>query len=110
MIFDNGTYEYIIDDTEKEVGTYILAGDSVLMTPVAYKTLIRTPEGGGFVEDVEFVGESEPKSFVVDADNRTIGELKHKEFVSPAAKEWYMDVTRDEFLKAKASVKSILKK
>lgn len=108
MLFDNGTYAWDTGYDETIMGTYRLAGNSVVLTPVMYKQLIRAPYGGEYVEDVGYMEDSDSESFVIDVSSHEIGGMKRKEF-DPTG-EGGSDVTREQFFKVKASVKSALQK
>ena len=109
LLFDNGTYEHRIDYImmNSELGTYRLAGNSVVLTPVISKGLMRTYDEhtvtySGMIEVSDYIENPEPQSFVINVNNRTIGDMKRKGFGET--------ITREEFFEAKASVKSALKK
>lgn len=109
MFFDNGTYLWRTGEFgEILIGTYRLAGNSVVLTPFVYKELIRVPiPGGGYTEDVGFVDESEPTTFVIDTEEGTIEGMNRMEFASPGD-DYGNYLTYEQFLKEKASVKAAL--
>ena len=103
MLFDNGTYEFVDDmGMNFTLGTFRIVGNSIVMTPVMYKSLIRKPYGGGFVEEIDYEDEPESSSYDIDVQRYTIEGMMRKEFDS--------FMTREEFFKLKASVKTVLKK
>ena len=111
LLFDNGTYEYRDIYNYFEYGTYRLDGNSIILTPFMYKQLVRIPiPGGGYTDDSGYLEEPESLSFVIDTDSGKIGEMKRKEFVSSADAYGHCNMTREQFFKAKESVKVLLKK
>ena len=108
LLFDNGTYEYRTEDDYFEYGTYRLDGNSIILTPSRYKQLVRVP--GGYTDDSGYLEEPESLSFVIDTDSSKIGEMKRKEFVNPTDAYGHCNLTREQFFKAKESVKVLLKK
>ena len=109
--FNNGTYQWANEDrTEFEIGTYRLAGNLVVLTPVMYKGLIRIPvPGGGYTEDIGFVDDCEPTTFVIDIEEGTIDYMSRLGFVSPGD-EYACYMTYEQFLEEKAAVKALLGK
>ena len=108
LLFDNGTYEYRTEDNYFEYGTYRLDGNTIILTPSMYKQLVRVP--GGYTDDSGYLEDPESLSFVIDTDSSTIGEMKRKEFVDPADAYGHCNLSREQFFKAKESVKVLLKK
>ena len=111
LLFDNGTYEYRTQHDYFEYGTYRLGGNSIILTPSMNMQLVRIPiPGGGFTEDREYIEDPESLSFVIDTNSGKIGEMKRKEFVGPEDAYGHCNLTREQFFKAKESVKVLLKK
>lgn len=111
LLFDNGTYEYRTQHDYFEYGTYRLDGNSIILTPIMNMQLVRIPiPGGGFTEDRGYIEDPESLSFVVDTNSGKIGEMKRKEFVGPEDAYGHCNLTREQFFKAKESVKVLLKK
>jgi hypothetical protein len=108
MFFDNGTYKLSTMEDGIEIGTYRLAANAVVVTPVKY---------WGYDDVVYYEEELEPRSYVIDFEECTVGVMEYVDYLDPAEKAeneceytTCCDLTRGEFLKEKESVKAALKK
>ena len=118
LFFDNGTYEYRSDKYDVEIGTYRLAGDTILLIPYMYEGRYHRPNIGDGDHVVlnrnQLAGFCFPEKFVIDVKNQTIDGMERSEFVAPPTPDVeYWDgcmVTREEFFEEKEFVKSALKR
>lgn len=118
MFFDNGTYEYRTDKWDTLIGTYRLAGNSIVLTPYRYEGRDHREEIGDGDHVVlysdQLAGYWDPEALVIDVKNQTIGGMERSEFTDPPTPDdEYWDgcmVTREEFFGEKASVKAALGK
>ena len=123
LLFDNGTYMIEImhmeEGNEVEIGTYRLAGNSVILSPFMYEYKVESHNSEyGYVSAFVYEEDLYPKSLEIDYENETIGDLEFVEYLDPELRlidecdEYFAcsDLTREEFLKKKEFVKEALKR
>ena len=108
MFFDNGTYKSIIRGQDVEIGTYKLAADSVVLTPYKYDG--RIWDDLGCTHYVVLCGEELARYRDTKSYGINIGDMSRCDNFHYEDEGCNLYITREDFFKAKESVKVLLKK